>query len=278
MLKPTIVTHRRPHLDEICALWIIEKFWPQFDEADIVFVSTGPTGGEVWNKIPPDTHPLVIYVGVGHGMFDEHKGDTTESAASLVWKETINKYHPRKGHMEAINRIVNYVKKEDMAQFMSDDHQEFRLPAIMSGLYGYNKKDSHKVYEIGKQLMDAIMFEMLKTVSAEKDFRGHFDFTTKWGLAAAVVSDIPGVERLAYKEGYVLLVNHNQAHTYAGFRADPKSKVDLTEVALKVQQAEPKAPWFLHQSKKMLLCGGEITEGDIYSNLTLEQMVELVPK
>lgn len=280
-MKPTIVTHLRPHLDEICALWLIQKYWPQFEDADIEFVATGPTGGERWENIEPDSNPFVIYVGVGQGKFDEHKGaegDDKESAASLIWQETQNRCSIPKGYKEAVDRIVEYVKKEDLGHFMKNSNGQFGLPAILSGLYGINGRDSKRVYEVGRQLMEAIMFEMIKRVSAEKDWEGRREFDTPWGRGAAYISDVPGVERIAYSEGFVLVVNHNTTKTYHGFRADPDSSVDLTNVALRIEQLEPQAEWFLHQSKRMLLCGGDITNTTNNSNLSLDQLIQLVKK
>lgn len=274
-LTPTIVTHLRPHLDEVCALWIIQKYWHEFSHADIAFVTTSPTGGERWNNVAPDSNPFVIYVGVGQGEFDEHKGDVDDSAATLIWKETqARNPHIAKGEKKAIDRIVEYVKQEDMAAFITNDLHQFGIPTIISGLYGVNKKDSYAVYEVGKKIMDALMFEMLKRISAEKDWEGRVEFDTQWGRGAAVISDIPGVERIAFSKGYVLLVSHNKARTYHGMRADPESEVDLTDVAMRVKQREPSANWFLHQSKRLLLCGGEIAATENYSNLTLTELMD----
>lgn len=275
-MRPTIVTHRRPHLDEICALWIIQKYWPQFEDADIEFVNTGPTGGDLWNDIPPDTHPLVIYVGVGHSRFDEHKGDTDDSAATLVWRETKAKYSVRKGDAEMIDRIVAYVKKEDMGGYLTAADREFALPTILNGLYGTLKRDSLAVYEVGRKIMEALAFETMKQLSVERDWEGRVEFNTPWGLGAAVITDVPGIDRLAYQKGFALVVTHNKARTYHGFRASPDSGADLTEQYLKVQQLEPHAPWFLHQSKRLLLCGGDIADAGVYSELTLDQLVDLV--
>lgn len=271
---PTIVTHRRPHLDEVCALWIIQKYWNEFSHANIEFVSTSPTGGERWNNTAPDSNPFVLYVGVGQGRFDEHKGDVDDSSATLVWKETLERGSISKGEKQAVSRIVEYVKQEDMAKYITNDLHQFGIPTIVSGLYGVNKKDSLLVYKIGRQIMDALLFEMLKRISAEKDWEGRVDFDTKWGRAAAVVTDIPGIERIAFSLGYVLLVSHNKACTYHGMRADPHSDVDLTDVALRVKQREPEANWFLHQSKRLLLCGGEIAATENYSHLTLTELMD----
>lgn len=276
MLRPTIVTHRRPHLDEVCALWIIQKYWPNFGDADIVFINTGPDGGDVWNEIPADTHPLVIYVGVGRGRFDEHKGDQGASAASLVWAETKRLFNPRKGESLAIDRLVDYARREDLAEFMLEEHREYSLPSILNGLFGTQNRDSQTVYEIGRKILDAILFELYKQISVERDWQGRVDFDTPWGLGAACVSDVPGIDRQAFRNGYVIVITHNTTNTYAGFRAKPGSAVDLTEAFMQIKQLEPDKPWFLHQSKKMLLCGGDIADQGSYSELTLDRLMEIV--
>lgn len=244
-------------------------------------MATGPTGGDTWNDIEPDSNPFVIYVGVGQGKFDEHKGavgDDKESAASLVWNNTKERIKIPKGYQEAVDRIVEYVKGEDLGKFMKGINNQFALPAILSGIYGVNGRDSDKEYAIGHEIMEGIMFEMIKRVSAEKDWAGRKEFETPWGRGAALISDVPGIERIAYSEGFVLIVNHNTTKTYHGYRADPDSSVDLTNVALRIEQLEPQAEWFLHQSKRMLLCGGDITNTTNHSNLTLDQLIDLVKK
>jgi len=241
-------------------------------------VRTGPSGGERWENVEPEENDFVVYVGVGQGKFDEHKGDDKDSAASLVWTETLEKYKVRKGDKEAVSRIVEYVKDEDMGQYLKQKNHEFSLPTILAGLYVDNNKDSLAVYEIGKKMVNALYIEMMKRISAEKDWQGRIEFESYWGPAAAVVSDIPGVERIAYDAGFVLVVIHNNAKTFHGLRADPDSDVDFSKAAMKLEQIEPEADWFLHQSKRMLLCGGEIAKGSQSSNLSLDQLTELVKK
>lgn len=275
MLRPTIVTHRRPHLDEICALWIIQKYWPNFGDCDVEFVNTGPDGGDTWNDIPADTHPMVIYVGVGHGRFDEHKGDRHDSAASLVWAETKRLYNPRKGDSQAIDRLVEYVRREDLGEFISADRREFSLPSIINGLFGTQNRDSSTVYEIGRKIMDALTFELYKQISVERDWEGRVEFDTPWGRGAACVSDVPGIDRHAFRQGFVLVATHNQKKTYHGLRGNPESDVDLTEAFMKIKQMEPDRPWFLHQSKRMLLCGGDVADQGVYSDLNLQQLIDL---
>lgn len=81
-----VVTHERPHLDEIFAFWLLrkygEKFFPGISSAQLEFVQNGP------NLQLPDN---VIALGVGGGMFDEHPSHNgerkrEECAATLVAK------------------------------------------------------------------------------------------------------------------------------------------------------------------------------------------------
>lgn len=67
-----LVTHLRPHLDDVCALWLLRRYLPEAKDAEIGFVATNERGGDVHDSA--DT----VHIGVGRGMFDEHKGDVGE--------------------------------------------------------------------------------------------------------------------------------------------------------------------------------------------------------
>jgi len=78
----TLITHHNPHLDDICGMWLLERFDPSFKAAKHFYVAANPD--VLHKKIPSDANH--VPVGVGRGAFDEHKGDINDSAASLVWK------------------------------------------------------------------------------------------------------------------------------------------------------------------------------------------------
>jgi uncharacterized UPF0160 family protein len=61
-----IVTHERPHLDEIVAMWLLLRF--KFPEAEIAFAENG----NIKIGFSADT----IAVGLGGGQFDEHPTGT----------------------------------------------------------------------------------------------------------------------------------------------------------------------------------------------------------
>jgi hypothetical protein len=81
-----VVTHERPHLDEIFAYWLLkkygEKLFPGVSSAQLTFVPNG---------LSPEIPEGAIALGIGGGMFDEHptangerKG--AECASTLVVK------------------------------------------------------------------------------------------------------------------------------------------------------------------------------------------------
>ena len=91
-----IVTHHRPHLDEIVSIWILRKFgestFPGVSTAKVEYWSTG--GATIDGRTPEEWEADgYILIGVGRGRFDEHC-DTTqiaerqngECAATLVAK------------------------------------------------------------------------------------------------------------------------------------------------------------------------------------------------
>lgn len=68
-----VVSHRRPHLDELCAMWLMKKY----ASGDFVQQHLDPADG-------------MIKLGVGHGKFDEHQANGKRMAwdccATLVAK------------------------------------------------------------------------------------------------------------------------------------------------------------------------------------------------
>lgn len=89
-----IVTHEKPHLDEICAIWLLrrfgEKMFPGINEAKISFTSTG-------GQLPEDVSAEdlekggILPIGTCGGRLDEHpsfdaKSKENECASTLVAK------------------------------------------------------------------------------------------------------------------------------------------------------------------------------------------------
>ena len=79
-----IVTHINPDQDAISSVWLVKRFFPGWDKAEVKFVPAGKT----LNSNSPDNDPEIIHVDTGLGKFDHHTtGDKTVCAAVKVLVE-----------------------------------------------------------------------------------------------------------------------------------------------------------------------------------------------
>ena len=75
-----IVTHFSPDLDAITSIWLIKKFLPGWQDAEVQFA---PAGKALDNR-SPDENPDIIHVDTGLGKFDHH-----QSNEKTWWKKSI---------------------------------------------------------------------------------------------------------------------------------------------------------------------------------------------
>ncbi len=282
MTRPIIVTHRKPHLDEICAIWLLKKFHPDFKEFDLKFISAG---GNTLDDKPVDSNPQIIHIGVGKGKFDEHSGkygDKSHSSASLVWDFIIKEGNPPRNsdQLAAVHRLVRYVVLEDTGQLsmLDSDIRDFSLSGIFQGARNYCCNDNEKLVLWGIEILDILFISLIIKERLRLDWENsRVDFETKWGRASALETRYKGVDNLAYSKGYVLVAIKNPFKNYIAILARADSNVDLTEIYKKLQQIDKNADWFLHHSKKMLLCGGDIApEGTKLSSLSLKEIIDIL--
>ncbi|EKD22751.1 MAG: hypothetical protein ACD_83C00284G0003 [uncultured bacterium] len=177
-----------------------------------------------------------------------------------------------------MDRIVEYVLREDTGKLVEMTDRIFSVQNILWGYYDDNKQSSEKMIEFGQSIIDALFSEQQKQVNLETAWKTKKSFQTKWGRAVAIKADEKGLSGLAFQKGYELIIGVNPKNGYHGFRAKAQGKVDLTEIYQKIKEIEPEADWFLHQSKKLLLCGGDVAPKARKSKMRLEEMVELVKK
>ncbi|MAG11316.1 MAG: hypothetical protein CMI52_00715, partial [Parcubacteria group bacterium] len=55
-----------------------------------------------------------------------------------------------------------------------------------------------------------------------------------------------------------------------------KAKVNLTQAYKKASKLEPEAEWYLHHSKRMLICGSDVAENKKLSKMSLEKLISLL--
>lgn len=162
MLVKTIITHTRPHIDEIAAIWLLRKFgkgqYPGVNEANIVF---WPNGGAT-----PDGRPAsawenegYLLIGTGGGRFDEHRtatsnGNRDECAATLVAKNL--------GLLddaiisEVLSKILNFITNYDL----KGTKHPFDLASIVEDLNAQFPNDPYKVIDWAIMGLEAKYLEL----------------------------------------------------------------------------------------------------------------------
>ena len=78
----TIVTHHNPDLDAVTSVWLIKRFLPNWQSAQLCFVPAGKTADDK----PPKSDPRILHVDTGFGMLDHHQSDEHTSAAKKTYQ------------------------------------------------------------------------------------------------------------------------------------------------------------------------------------------------
>lgn len=265
----TLLTHPRPHLDDICGIWLIKKYLPGWSKAAVDFTPATTT-----RRDDKDT----LMVGIGRGLFDEHKGDVGESATTLVWKH-VREHVQDPLDAEALDRLTEWVRKGDTSEH---DHAEMVahgswLPAEqLHASYLRHGKDSHALYAFGAELCENALLRYRNEAELERDWKKRVEFETPWGRGVGLTTDASGADDFAYSAGFVLVAYVHPRNNYRGYRATPESAVDLTATHAHLTETDPKASWFLHHSKKLLLAGSDVAPETPLSKLSLDQLIKAI--
>lgn len=137
-----IVTHKRPHADELVARMLLRRFkagelkFPGILSASTSYMTTGElTDGKTWQDFP-DT----VFLGCGGGPFDEHattkkERDENESCVTLVAK-----YLELEGE-KGLEKILYYIKKEDLG----GSKVKHELPSVIKLLHAKYGSDDEGI-------------------------------------------------------------------------------------------------------------------------------------
>lgn len=274
MLAKTIVTHFNPDLDAITSIWLIKKFFPDWGKAEVEFVAAGKT----WQNEPVDSDPAVIHVDTGRGKFDHHQDQTRKPACGQVLDE-LKRQNGKFKHDEALERIISVVSEADIGSHIhwpesQTDRYEFFLDSLIGGLRKQGFTDQ-KLVDWGLILLDAIYSTLKVKVQAEKILDNGVVFETKWGKGAAFETANDMVLELAEKKGYSVAVRKDPQVGTVRIYARNDRGVDLTPLWEKLQEKDPEATWFLHQSNCLLLNGSSKNPQMKPTKLSLEKVVEI---
>lgn len=243
-----LTTHINPHLDDICAIWLFKKFYPQFKDVKLDFFSASQTD-HLKGKETKDR----IFFGIGKGRFDEHKGDKNDCATSLVWKEIIKEgLAPKKKTVfSAFKRIVEWSRRIDLGKTL-DEVNPFSIPAFIRP-EDNSLESSKKAVELGCDILDRVLDVSIQNEQSKKDWRGAVEFKSKFGKSYAVASKTI-TRSFCKKRGGDLFLIYNPKYPSVQFFT-PKYNLDLEPLYKKLKKGDPKASWFLHHSHHILLCG-----------------------
>ncbi|HLB12954.1 MAG TPA: hypothetical protein VJO15_08360 [Dehalococcoidia bacterium] len=263
----TIVSHLWPDLDSICSIWILKRFGGYAD-AELAFIPTGTT----LNGRPADSDPEIIHVDTGRGRFDHHQEDVHSHhicSAKLVWKAV-------RPTDTAMGRVVDYVTQQDnglIEPWLEGDR--WGWGGLMRGLNLHDPDDPRKVVEAMLPIMDAWYAWAQELEEVDRQFANRIEFETPWGKGAAFEGDLGGIRGYSFRHGAVVFVRRT-TQGWIGIEGRVRHNVDLTPVYQRLRGLEPEADWFLHASKRLVLCGSWKSPAVHPSRLSLMETVEIL--
>lgn len=270
----TIVTHRKPHLDEVAAIWLLKTFDPVCKDAEFQFVGYTIDGGNV------PKGERIVAVGVGRGKYDEHGLKVGHSACQLVYHDLLHRgLIPNDLHEDkALEWLVEYAHKEDTGQWeITDPHYtSFSITAILRGFWLVHKDDA-VLLQKGLDIIEAVMAQLNELAKFIEAWDKRIEFESTWGKAVAVSSTYRGADVFAYHHGFLLRVQTDPTKPFGDYRAPANSAIDLTSLYAQLNTLEP-GSWYLHQSKKVLTSNVDPSSGHEPTKFTLQQLIDFVKK
>ncbi len=263
-----LATHPNPHIDDACGIWLLTRFHPAYKKHTVSFIPQSS------KKIPAG----FVAIGIGRGKYDEHKGDVNDCAATLVYKDIRGKIK-NKIDRAALDEIVEWVKNEDHAQFFGIQNHEYGV--AITGMSIPKVKGSKSKTSLNWMLtaLDGIYVTIREKQQLLHDWEHKVTFETKWGRGVAVKTKTSSqqVAQLSMRKGFVLFAVENPENGYRYIKSAVRSaRVNLSKAYKTASANEPEAEWYLHHSKRMLICGSDVAENITLSKLTLKELISLV--
>lgn len=267
-MTKTLVTHINPHLDDTSAIWLFQKFNPEFEDANIEFISASR------DAALREESEEKLFFGTGGGKYDEHKGDTEDCATSLVWKDlkARGKIPEDKILNGALEKIVEWSRLIDLGRAPEEQFGSFSVQAFIRPSDN-TQESSLKAVNLGKEILDRILEVLKKEEQSALDWEKRVEFETKFGKSYAVLSETINRPFCKAHGGDLFLMVDPAKHSVQYFT--PSFEIDLEPIYKKVKDLDPEADWFLHQSHHMVLCGAGASPEFKPTKLSFEQLIEV---
>lgn len=307
----TIVTHHAPDLDAITSVWLIKRFLPNWQNANVAFVPAGKT----LNEMIVDSDPHIWHVDTGFGRLDHHQTDADTCAAKLVYeyiKGEINRGADSRRSLSRLSRDGNNNKRGDgfwtsqndegrwqdealvrivdVVNFYDHfgeaklpdataDYHVFDAVSIIDGFKFMLHEDDGRMVDTGFILLDSIYKMTQEKVWAEEIIdQDGIKFESRWGKAIAFETLNDAVLKVSQKMGYLVAVRKDPKKGYVRIKGMPGSNVDFTKAYEVLKKKDPQATWFLHASKKILLNGTTKNPDMRPTKLSLNEIIEVLKK
>ena len=235
-----IVTHINPDTDAIASCWLLRRFLPGWEDAEIGFVNaTSSTRADA----SVDENPDILYVDVGRGKLDHHQTGEYLSASRLCW-EFIKKQTGGEGlkslEQEAIEELVEVETEIDNARFYSwPEIKETRyflyFHEIVDGLRGTGESDN-QVMEFGFRTLEAIFLGLKGKIKADGELKNGIVFDSPWGKGIAIESGNKQVLFRGEALGFALVIKKDPETGAVRIHSREDAGVDLTEAYNKFRE------------------------------------------
>lgn len=292
-----IITHKSCDVDAISSCWLLKRFYPDWDGAEIVYVNAGEKIQGSYEK-QGEVIEIVdgietIHVDTGMGPLDHHQTSDMNTcgakrALDFILANPDSNIHKHETKKKAVERIVELVIDDDHFQEVyypeaNHDIYEFGLVAIIQGYKLNHQKDDKSLTQFIFECLDSVLQNLEKKIWAEDEIKEKgVGFESKFGKALGIESINDEVLKSAQMAGFVLVVRKDPNGGFVRIKAKPDKRnseslnIDLTEAYEKLKEMDPAASWFLHASKRMLLNGSSKNPEMKGTTLSLDQVVEVL--
>ncbi len=276
MSNKILVTHISPDLDAIASSWLVKRYIPTWGSAEHEFVPAGST----LNNKDPDEDDNIIHVDTGLGKFDHHQHKERSSATKRVFNYIVKKRYIKEKDIDALEQMVQFITEIDNFGEVhfpdpTNTRYMFCLHEFIYPLRGQLTSDK-EIVNMVILILDSILYTVKNSIRAEDEIKAGLVMKTKWGKTLVMETKNEAAIKHALKSGYEMVVRLDPETNHLRFKTQPDKKYDLTPLYKKVSKIDPKATWFLHVSKNMLLNGSSKKPDTVPSSLTLPRVVEIL--
>jgi hypothetical protein len=239
-----IVTHERPHLDEIVAIWLLRRFgearFPGVSQAKVSYTTTGRRGPDAKESEARG----VLMLGIGGGRFDEHPTldigrKAEECCATLVARELGVLDDP------SLQKILKFVKSRDL----EGNSTPFDLSYLVKLLHPRFPDNPEKVIEwtlVGIEAKYEEQHDFFFVARQEFESKARIDEVpagTRRLRIATIESDSESVGKYARSEfgGYAGIVIQKRASGNVSILVNKQMGLDMRDVVRMIRLAERQA-------------------------------------